>query len=109
MHDGRYLARHVTHPGATSVDGAVDGAAFHLVGEVTQCAAFEEVLLPGGYLSLRGCDMRFLGVHTSGAVVADRVANGTWERFRYLELPAPTNPVPLQGGSAVGRPTFAAV
>ena len=105
VQDGRYLARHQTHPGLTEVDDA----GFHLVGEIVPCAAFEEVLLPGGFLSLRGCDMRFLGVHTSGAVVADRVANGTWERFRYLELPAPTNPVPLQGGSAVGRPTFAAV
>ena len=105
VHDGRYLARHRTHPESTEVDDA----GFHLVGEIIPCAAFEEVLLPGGFLSLRGCDMRFLGVHTSGAVVADRVANGTWERFRYRELPAPTTPVPVQGGSAVVQPTFAAV
>lgn len=104
VHDGRYLARHQTHPESTEVEDA----GFHLVGELTQCAAFEEVLLPGGFLSLRGCDMRFLGVHTSGAVVADRMANGTWERFRYRDVPAPTTPVPLQPG-AVDRPTFAAV
>lgn len=105
VHDGRYLARHQTHPEPTEVDDA----GFHLVGEIVPCAAFEEVLLPGGFVSLRGCDMRFLGVHASGAVVADRVANGTWERFRYREVPAPTTPVPLQGGSPADRPTFAAV
>lgn len=83
--DGRYLARHVEHAGKPTDRGAV----ITLVDELTQCAAFEEVHLPGGYLSLRACDLRFLGVHTSGRVVAGRVSNGTWERFRYIELPAP--------------------
>jgi hypothetical protein len=83
--DGRYLARHMEHAGKPTDMGAV----VHLVDEVSQCAAFEEVHVPGGYVSLRGCDLRFLGVHTSGRVVADRISNGTWERFRYLEIPAP--------------------
>ena len=83
--DGRYLARHAEHPG----DPTDEGAVVTLADELTQCAAFEEVHLPGGCISLRACDLRFLGVHTSGRVVADRVSNGTWERFRYLEVPAP--------------------
>jgi hypothetical protein len=98
--DGRYLARHVEHPG----DSIDEGATVHLVGEVTQCAAFEELRLPQGYVSLRACDLRFLGVHTSGRVVADRVANGSWERFRYLELPAPVRSVPKQPGLLGPRP-----
>lgn len=124
--DGRYLARHVEHPGQPSEEGAV----VHLVDEVSQCAAFEEVPAPGGYVSLRTCDLRFLGVHTSGRVVAGRISNGTWERFRYLEVPtalwevgtdepeplstaasaeaapvravAPAEPDPLQPRSALG-------
>ncbi len=92
--DGRYLARHVEHLGAPTDDGAT----VHLVDEVTQCAAFEELRLPHGQVSLRACDLRFLGVHTSGRVVADRVANGSWERFRYLEVPA-LQTVPLQAES----------
>jgi hypothetical protein len=91
--DGRYLARHVEHTGDPADKGR---AALHLVPELTQCAAFEEVLLPGGHVSLRGCDLRFLGVHPSGKVVADRVANGSWERFSYLEVPAPVPPVALE-------------
>ena len=83
--DGRFLARHVEHPGNPIDQGAV----VTLADELTQCAAFEEVHLPGGYISLRACDLRFLGVHTSGRVVAGRVSNGTWERFRYLDIPAP--------------------
>lgn len=90
--DGRYLSRHVDHPGHPDDDGAV----VHLVDEVTQCAAFEELQLPDGYVSLRACDSRFLGVHASGRVVADRVANGSWERFRYVPVPAPLQSVPLQ-------------
>ncbi len=90
--DGRYLARHVEHLGAPTDDGAT----VHLVDEVTQCAAFEELRLPHGQVSLRACDLRFLGVHTSGRVVADRVANGSWERFRYLEVTAPLRSVPMQ-------------
>lgn len=98
--DGRYLARHLTHPH----DGAaLIGAALHLVEELTACAAFEELQLPDGTVSLRGCDLRFLGVSpSSGAVVADRVADGSWERFRYVEVPAtstaPSPLVPAQGG-----------
>jgi hypothetical protein len=91
--DGRYLARHVEHLGMPTDEGAT----LHLVDELIQCAAFEELPLPGGYLSLRACDLRFLGVHTSGRVVADRVSNGSWERFRYLEIPAPViRSVPLR-------------
>jgi hypothetical protein len=89
--DGRYLARHVEH---SEEQSRTSRSPWHLVPELTQCAAFEEVLLPGGHVSLRGCDLRFLGVHTSGRVVADRVANGTWERFSYLEIPARL-PAPL--------------
>lgn len=98
--DGRYLARHVEHLGAP---GDV-GATVHLVGEVTQCAAFEELRLAQGYVSLRACDLRFLGVHTSGRVVADRVANGSWERFRYLEVPAPVQSLPRQPDLLGPRP-----
>jgi hypothetical protein len=94
--DGRYLARHIEHPGVP----AEERATVHLVNELTQCAAFEELALPGGHVSLRACDLRFLGVHTSGRVVADRVANGTWERFRYVEVPAPVAAVPLQPAPA---------
>jgi hypothetical protein len=83
--DGRYLARHLTH--VADGAGPDDDAALHLVGELTACAAFEELPLSDGFLSLRGCDQRFLGVHTNGAVVADRVADGSWERFRYLDVP----------------------
>src|SRR5919112_1259079 len=81
--DGRYLARHVEHAGQPTDKGA----AVILVDELTQCAAFEELQVPGGFVSLRACDLRFLGVHTSGRVVAGRISNGTWERFRYLEVP----------------------
>src|SRR5919112_5976760 len=91
--DGRYLARHVEHLGKPTDKGA----AVELVDELTQCAAFEELHLPGGYVSLRACDLRFLGVHTSGRVVAGRISNGTWERFRYLEIPAPLQaPAPAE-------------
>ena len=96
--DGRYLARHEEHPAMQTEEDA----ALRLVAELTQCAAFEELLLPGGYLSLRACDLRFLGVHTSGRVVADRVANGSWERFRYLESPAPLASFPLQADPTPG-------
>jgi hypothetical protein len=94
--DGRYLARHRTHPLEPTHHDAGGRAALHLLDEITPCAAFEERPLPGGAVSLRGCDMRFLGVGNSGAVVADRVADGSWERFRYLEVPAPNTAVPLQ-------------
>ena len=99
--DGRYLSRHVTHPGDATGDGTGDGtdngtdngygdpASLQLVAELTQCTAFEELEVPGGCVALRACDSRFLGVHASGAVVADRVSAGSWERFCYLEAPAP--------------------
>ena len=95
VRDGRYLARHCEHPAATSAAGG-DGGGLVLVTELSQCAAFEEVQLDDGFVSLRGCDLRFLGVLSSGSVVADRVANGSWERFRYLEVPAPRGSVPAQ-------------
>ena len=97
--DGRYLARHVEH-----LEGQPDGAALNVVSELTQCAAFEELSLPGGYVSLRACDLRFLGVHTSGKVVADRVTNGSWEQFRYLEIPSSLPSLPLQADTVRPAP-----
>lgn len=94
--DGRFLARHVEHAG----DPTDRGAAVHLTEELTQCAAFEEVHLPHGFVSLRACDLRFLGVHTSGRVVGGRISNGTWERFRYLHVPAPVEPMPVPADPA---------
>ena len=94
--DGRYLARHLTHLGD---DVPVAAGALHLVDELTPCAAFEELTSADGRVSLRGCDLRFLGVHDSGAVVADRVSDGSWERFRYLEAAAPLPRVPAQAGA----------
>ncbi len=86
--DGSYLARHARH-GAQRSDGGP-----YLSAELTQCAAFEELLLPCGQVSLRGCDLRYLGVHQSGRVVADRVVNGSRERFTYVEVPARSAPAP---------------
>ena len=97
--DGRYLARHAEH----LAEGAHDGAALHVVSELTQCAAFEELGLPGGSVSLRACDLRFLGVHASGRVVADRVANGSWERFEYRDIPVPVPSFPV---SSIALPAF---
>ena len=106
--DGRYLARHLTHP--DDVAGGPDaGGALHLVAELTPCAAFEELRSSDGTVSLRGCDLRFLGVHGSGAVVADRVSDGSWERFRYLPVAAPRPTVPPQGGATGLPPTLAVV
>jgi hypothetical protein len=102
--DGRYLARHVEHTG----NPTDKRAALHLVPELTQCAAFEELNLPGGHVSLRGCDLRFLGVNTSGRVVADRVANGSWERFSYLEIPAPLRSDPVRAPLHAAVPRVAA-
>ena len=104
--DGRYLARHAVHgPGP---------AALELVPELTPCAAFEELALPDGSVALRGCDLRFLGVHSSGAVVADRVTDGSRERFHWLEVPARLVRLPLQAGAvhddaAEAAPSYARV
>ena len=105
--DGRYLARHVTH--LDREDVPVTAGALHLVDELTACAAFEELTSSDGTVSLRGCDLRFLGVHDSGAVVADRVSDGSWERFRYVEAAAPLPRVPSQAGAADRPTTLAAV
>jgi hypothetical protein len=105
--DGRYLARHRVHPLDQAHHGAGGRASLHLLDEITPCAAFEERPLPGGAVSLRGCDMRYLGVRTSGAVVADRVADGSWERFRYLEVPVPDTSVPQQISPPAEPVTFA--
>ena len=94
--DGRYLARHLAHPDDVTWAPVADGA-LHLVEELTPCAAFEELPSCDGTVSLRGCDLRFLGVHDSGAVVADRISDGSWERFRYVEVEAPLPAVPPQG------------
>ncbi len=96
--DGSYLARHANHAGQRFDGGP------HLSAELTQCAAFEELLLPCGQVSLRGCDLRYLGVHRSGRVVADRVVNGSRERFAYVEVPAPSTTVPAQSDPS-RRPT----
>lgn len=102
-HDGRFLARHVAHPemvtqAGPGIDHTVLGNALHLVEELTPCAAFEELTAADGTVSLRGCDHRFLGVSPDGSVVAGRVADGSWERFRYVEAPAPQPSVPLEAG-----------
>jgi hypothetical protein len=105
--DGRFLARHTAHP---EVGAQADGpdrsgvARLSLVDEVTPCAAFEEVAAPDGTVSLRGCDSRFLGVLTDFTVVAGRVANGSWERFRYREAASrPATPaLPPQTGAVPG-------
>lgn len=116
--DGSYLALHARHEGGDS-----EGSP-HLSSELTQCAAFEEVLLPGGQVSLRGCDLRYLGVHRNGQVIAERVVNGSRERFTYVEVPArppaapapvtgpvtaAVSPVPAQPGSWALRTGYAAV
>ena len=86
--DGSYLASHASHAGHSSGAGpADDSGAAHLSTELTQCAAFEELSLPDGQVSLRGCDRRYLGVRASGRLVTDRVVNGSGERFTYLEVP----------------------
>jgi hypothetical protein len=105
--DGRYLARHLVH--VADGAGPDDDSALHLVGELTACAAFEELPLSDGFLSLRGCDQRFLGVHTNGAVVADRVADGSWERFRYHEVPAGRLGVSPKVDATPGSSALAAV
>ena len=116
--DGRYLARHVTHPDEAEAEGTGERtgqeASLHLVTELTQCAAFEELPVPGGAVALRSCDLRYLGIDTSGAVVADRVADGSWERFHYVEVPSLPAPPPLpavaaQPGSTVESVKLAAV
>ena len=85
--DGSYLVSHASHDGGA---GLADGSgAAHLSTELTQCAAFEEVALPDGQVSLRGCDRRYLGVRASDRLVTDRVVNGSGERFTYLEVPVP--------------------
>ena len=101
--DGRYLARHLVHPVGPSDVGslhqaALDGPGVTLVDELGLCTAFEELRSPDGHVALRGCDMRFLGVHADGSVVADRVTDGSWERFRYLEVPAPAPSGPAVPG-----------
>jgi hypothetical protein len=108
-HDGRFLARHLTHPGMITRGGHGSGTAtgaLHLVDELTPCAAFEELTSADGSVSLRGCDSRFLGVSVDGAVVANRVADGSWERFRYVEVPPPRRAVPPQP-EVVGEPRLA--
>jgi hypothetical protein len=96
--DGRYVARHATHPGLVEQPGSSSdrarASALHLVDELTPCAAFEEHAYPDGTVSLRGCDLRFLGVLPDGTVVAGRVADGSWERFRYREVAAPSEALP---------------
>ena len=98
--DGRYLARHAVH-------GAV--SALELVAELNPCAAYEELLLPDGSISLRGCDLRFLGVHSNGTVVANRVTDGSRERFHWLDVPVPPAAVvrlPLQAGPSFGSTRY---
>ncbi len=103
--DGRYLAPHLTHP----TTPLPDGAGLSLVGELTPCAAFEELQRTDGSVSLRGCDLRFLGVHPGGGVVADSVSDGSWERFRYVEVQVGVPAVPSQVACPCGPVVLAAV
>ena len=106
--DGRYLARHLAHPDEVTRAPVAHGA-LHLVEELSPCAAFEELPSSDGTVSLRGCDSRFLGVHDSGAVVGDRISDGSWERFRYVEVAAPLPTVPPQGGATARPASLAAL
>ncbi len=101
--DGSYLVRHADHSAPTSDDAP------HLSSELSQCAAFEELLLPCGQVSLRGCDLRYLGVHRSGRVVADRIVNGSRERFTYVDVPTPPPSVPAQPESSTRETLYAVV
>jgi hypothetical protein len=110
--DGRYVARHVAHPSVgrqpSCGSDRATGSALHLVDELTPCAAFEELAHPDGTVSLRGCDLRFLGVLPDGTVVAGRVADGSWERFRYREVSAPPAATGLTQGAVTPTATLAA-
>lgn len=78
--EGRYLTRH-RREGDT-------GAVLRPLDDLSSAAAFEELPAADGSVSLRSCDLLFVGVETGGEVVVDRVSNGSWERFAYVSVDA---------------------
>jgi hypothetical protein len=77
----------------------------YVVDELTSCAAFEEVLWPGGHVSLRTCQLTYVCADgAGGAVTSCRTEADEGTRFRYVAVPHGSVPQQQRRTAPVGQP-----
>jgi hypothetical protein len=77
----------------------------YVVGELTPCAAFEEVLWPDGRVSLRSCQLTYVRADAeSGTVTSCRTDTGEGTRFRYVAVRLGSVPQQQRRTAPVGQP-----
>ncbi len=92
--DGRYL---------TVAEDEAMSFAVYADGSFSSAATFEEVLWPGGEVSLRCDRLTYLSVTASGQVSANRTVTEVSERFTMTAAPRSLRPVVAEPEPAIAR------